>query len=319
MALIDQLEALAEAHYRGDDEMFDAVLARLAKLAADNGRTQDAERIAALVRDPQRLAEGCSSVPVGSFFTCSLPNIPFDHLVVSREVRTKLERLLEEYRQRAELSRIGLSNRRCILLEGVPGSGKTMTASVIASELGRPLFSARSLDLLHKCQNKTSEELQQLLVSIGSQPGIYLIEEFDEVASRGSELEDVERLRVILGSFMRFLEESSPDSIIIAVTHDSSLLDSNLLRCFDDVLTYDLPTTDEALRIIRQTVGPDVDCENMAILAEKASLLCQADIVRVCNEAVKTKLLTGTPLSMEELSRLFDERLDVYVDHRVVS
>ncbi|ETJ25995.1 ATPase, AAA family, partial [human gut metagenome] len=61
-------------------------------------------------------------------------------LVVSDSQKIKINRILDEFKNRDKLQSYGLSHRRKILLEGAPGTGKTFTASVIASELNLPLF-----------------------------------------------------------------------------------------------------------------------------------------------------------------------------------
>ena len=53
-------------------------------------------------------------------------------------------------------------------------------------------------------------------------------------------------------------------------------------------------------------------------LAEKASLLCQAEIVQVCNDAIKGSLLSGESVTEDMISALLGERLGVYkVDQKV--
>ncbi|WP_058270934.1 AAA family ATPase [Olsenella massiliensis] len=58
--------------------------------------------------------------------------------------------MLDEYRQRKRLASFGLSCRRKLLLEGDAGTGKTMTASVIAAELGIPLFIVQTDKLIFR-------------------------------------------------------------------------------------------------------------------------------------------------------------------------
>jgi len=80
---------------------------------------------------------------LAELLTAQYPQHPLKHMVLSREVEQKLQRVLLEQRQHERLSEHGLAARRKLLLVGPPGTGKTMTAAVLATELKLPLFTAR--------------------------------------------------------------------------------------------------------------------------------------------------------------------------------
>lgn len=61
-------------------------------------------------------------------------------MVLSQDLRKRLDRIIREYRHQDRLKEKGYSNRRKILLSGPPRTGKTLTASVIAGELHLPLY-----------------------------------------------------------------------------------------------------------------------------------------------------------------------------------
>src|SRR5690606_39254144 len=56
-------------------------------------------------------------------------------MVLAPSMFEKLQRILRENRQQGRLRSYGLQPRRKLLLVGPPGSGKTMTAAVLAGEL----------------------------------------------------------------------------------------------------------------------------------------------------------------------------------------
>jgi SpoVK/Ycf46/Vps4 family AAA+-type ATPase len=91
------------------------------------------------------------------------------------------------------------------------------------------------------------------------------------------------------------------------------MLDHALFRRFDDVLHYELPTAEEAKHIIDSVVGGyDINFYATDALAEKASLLCQAEIVQVCNDAIKGSLLSDEPITEGILMSFVDERFGIY-------
>lgn len=71
------------------------------------------------------------------------PQHPLKHMVLSKEVEQKLQRVLLEQRQLECLSGHGLSSRRKLLLVGPPGAGKAITAAVLATEVRILLFTVR--------------------------------------------------------------------------------------------------------------------------------------------------------------------------------
>ena len=72
-----------------------------------------------------------------------------------------------------------MKNRSKILLVGEPGTGKTMTASVIANEVNLPLYVIQIDKLVTKYMGETSVKLRQVFDYIESYTGVYLFDEFD--------------------------------------------------------------------------------------------------------------------------------------------
>jgi len=77
----------------------------------------------------------------------SYPKARFSDIILEDAVADRLKRIIKEQRHFARIREHGLSPRRKLLLVGPPGTGKTLTASVLAGELGLPLFLVR-LDAL---------------------------------------------------------------------------------------------------------------------------------------------------------------------------
>ena len=96
----------------------------------------------------------------------TIPSDRLPDLVTSDDILERVERILSEFRNRNKLQKYGLTNRRKILIEGKPGTGKTFTASVIASELDLPLYTVQMDRVVTKFMGETSVKLQCVLSRI---------------------------------------------------------------------------------------------------------------------------------------------------------
>ena len=165
-------------------------------------------------------------------FALTVPSRDLSELIVSEEMNDKIRRILNEYRNRNKLYSYGLTNRRKILIEGAPGTGKTLTASIIASELELPLYTVQMDKLVSKFMGETSAKLRQIFDNIQSNVGVYLFDEFDAIGADRSLDNEVGEMRRILNSLLQFIEQDSSESIIIAATNNQKLLDQALFRSF---------------------------------------------------------------------------------------
>ena len=77
-----------------------------------------------------------------------------------------------------------------------------------------------------------------------------MFDEFDAIGADRSLDTDVGEMRRVLNSFLQFIEQDSSDSIIVAATNNSKMLDQALFRRFDDVLHYSLPSTNEIATLL---------------------------------------------------------------------
>ena len=243
----------------------------------------------------------------------SMPNCSLSELIVSDEINEKIQRILNEYRNRNKLYAFGLTNRRKILIEGQPGTGKTFTASVIASELSLPMYTVQMDKLVTKFMGETSVKLRQVFDAIESITGVYFFDEFDAIGADRSLDNEVGEMRRILNSFLQFIEQDTSESLIIAATNNQKLLDQALFRRFDDVLHYSLPTDDEIQRLFEyKLVSYDSHFIISDTLIHDAKGLSHAEIVKVCEDAIKSSILNSRSITKEEISALLHERKTVY-------
>lgn len=167
-----------------------------------------------------------------------------------------------------------------------------MTASALAGELGLPLLFVQLHGVITKFMGETAAKLHVIFDAMFETRGVYLFDEFDAIGGRRAVSNDVGEVRRILNSFLQFLERDDSDSIIVAATNFSDMLDNALFRRFDDVIEYELPTDSMRKTLIqnRLTIFNIKRLGWKSVLAASAGL-SHADIVRACEDAAKEAIL----------------------------
>ena len=314
MATADQIKSLVKAYVDQDDDKFKTVVLQIAAHEAKLGHDSFARELKQQMDKVGTKKASIIKLNVQNpTLLYSMPTVDLNELVVSDEIHEKIKKILSEYRNRKKLYEYGLSNRRRILIEGKPGTGKTMTASVIASEVSLPLYTVQVDKLVTKFMGETSVRLRQIFDSMEAQPGVYLFDEFDAIGADRSLDNEVGEMRRILNSFLQFIEQDSSESIIVAATNNQKMLDQALFRRFDDVLHYDLPREKEISNLINLKVSPY--CDYFVITKKIVNIalgLSQAEISRACDDAIKNSILDDCIISEEMLISLLKERHGIY-------
>lgn len=295
----DHIKALVRSHAAGDDDSFYAVAMQVAasaarqghnRLAADLKRTIDSSRRTPVVKGVTPIARPRGEL--ADLVTASFPAVSLRDLVVPDALRGQIDQVLSEQRQRQRLLERGFVPVHRLLLEGPPGTGKTMTASVLAHELSLPLLTVRLDSLLSKFLGETASKLRVVFDAVAQQRAVYLFDEFDALGADRSG-NDVGEARRILNSFLVFLEQASAESIVVASTNHRSILDRALFRRFDMVITYGLPTSAEAAAVMRKRLGPLGKSIRWRTIERQVDGLSHADLVKASEAAAKRALMRG--------------------------
>jgi len=311
----EHVTAMIRSHSAGDDEGFYAVALQAAAKEARQGHTRLADEIQKAV-DVSRSALPSGAIThlaqprgdVAELVVASNPEVGLRDLVLNDTLMSSLRRVLDEQRQRARLLVHGFTPAHRLLLEGPPGTGKTMTASVLAHELSLPLFTVRLDGLLSKFMGETAGKLRLVFDEAAKRRGVYLFDEFDALGGDRSG-NDVGEARRILNSFLVFLEQASPESIVVAATNHRTILDRALFRRFDLVMTYQLPEPCQVRAVIRGRLGAMVKGLRWERIEQAADGLSHADLVDAAETAAKGVLMRGqTSVSVDDLVAALGER-----------
>ncbi|PZN30673.1 MAG: ATPase [Proteobacteria bacterium] len=317
MASADQLKALLRSHVEGDDERFYSVALQLAAHEARRGHGRLAEELRELVDVAKRRQGAARPVPIGrprgelaELLSADYPKARLVDMVLDQTLAEQLQRVIREQRHAGRLLQHGLSPRRKLLLVGPPGTGKTMTASVLAGELGLPLFLVRLDGLITKYMGETAAKLRHVFDATSSVRGVYFFDEFDAIGSQRSSSNDVGEIRRVLNSFLQMIEQDRSQSLIVAATNHPDILDQALLRRFDDVLRYELPDDARVADLLKtRLAGFPLGKVDWSSLAQAGKGLNHAEIVRAAEDAVKDALIHDRDdIGEADIRQMLEER-----------
>ena len=300
MATADQVKALIRSHAAGDDERFYAVALQLAAREAQSGHASYARDLKELVDAAKGRVPTTSPTPVAvprgdlaSLLAVEYPDERLSDIVLDREVLADLQRVLKEQRQRDRLRATGFAPLRRLLLLGPPGTGKTMTARVIAGELHLPLFTVRLDGLITKFMGETAAKLRIVFDAVAQTRGVYLFDEVDALAGSRTQGNDVGEIRRVLNSFLQFIEQDQSDGVIAATSNLPECLDRALFRRFDLTVNYPMPTGAVANQVIRNRLASlRLHGVNWHRVAAESRGLSHSEITAAAERAAKDAILT---------------------------
>ncbi len=317
MANAEQVKSLIKAHINNDQDRFTTLALQIAAYEAKLGHSEFAFEIRDLI-DKNKASKVVRLKPfandLGDLILEISPKERKAELIVDDEVMEKVERILLEYKQSHKLSKYGMPNRRKVLLVGAPGTGKTMTASVIANELKLPLYIILMDKLMTKFMGETSNKLRQIFELIEEKKGVYLFDEFDTIGGERAKENDIGEMRRVLNSFLHFIDKEQSESLILAASNNISILDQALFRRFDDIITYNLPSEKEILKLLTNKLSSFKPAFKLEPLIATASGLSQAEIVSACQDAIKDAILNNkTKIEKTKLSKFLEHKRRVYI------
>lgn len=294
MAKAELLKALIHSHFEEDLERFNLLALQIAAQEARLGHNVVAMDIKDII-DRSRTKKKKNILLLPGFddlIEQKTQRHNLTELVSPPQLKNQLGKIILEYRHRDILERHGLSFRRKILMSGPPGTGKTMSASVIATELQLPLYVVLIDRIVQKYMGETNAKLRQVFDIIREHPGIYFFDEFDAIGGERSKDNDVGEMRRVVNAFLQFLENDHSKSFILAATNNIKLLDQALFRRFDDIIVYKMPSEEEARKLIYNTLGTFSQGQKLNDNI-KFENLSQAQIVQIARDTIKDAILSG--------------------------
>ncbi|WP_295789908.1 AAA family ATPase [uncultured Veillonella sp.] len=159
---------------------------------------------------------------------------------------------LQNAEKREELKRRGLQPPRGILLVGVPGCGKSLTAKAVAASWQLPLYRLDFATVQGQYVGQSEQQLKAAFTTAEQvAPCVLWIDEIEKgLSGAGSDSSGVTNR--LVGQFLFWMQECKKLVFVAATANDVSMLPSELLRRgrFDELFFVDLPTEQERKEIL---------------------------------------------------------------------
>ena len=286
---------MVRSHNGRDDALFSQTVARVTANAQRKGHSRFASDLARIAKSAPRSAGLLVKLPhnIESVMTETIPRVCLADLVVDEATAAELQTVITEQNNREALQEAGFGPVSRILLTGPPGTGKTMTAAVLAHELGLSLRTVRLDGVISQFMGEASSKLRTVFDEFHTHRAVYFLDEVDALAaSRGGG--DIGEARRTVNSLLMMLEEAGPLSIMVAATNYDKILDRAIHRRFDLTVSYRPPTAAQARQIIANRLG--AMAARTAVDGLPDDLFegrSQADLVHAAETAAKQAILDG--------------------------
>lgn len=220
--------------------------------------------------------------------------IKLDGVAGLKEEKEELQEIVEFLKEPGRFTKVGARIPKGVLLEGAPGTGKTLLAKAIAGEANVPFFSISGSDFVEMFVGVGASRVRDMFAEAKKHaPCIIFIDEIDAVARRrgtgmgGGHDEREQTLNQLLVEMDGF--GVNEGIIVMAATNRVDILDPAILRPgrFDRKIAVARPDVrgrEDILKVHAKNkpLGDDVDLKQ---IAQTTAGFTGADLENLLNEA----------------------------------
>nr|YP_010618601.1 hypothetical protein PN024_pgp194 [Rhodomelopsis africana]WAX02614.1 hypothetical protein [Rhodomelopsis africana] len=148
----------------------------------------------------------------------------------------------------------GITRPKGILLVGIQGTGKSLSAKIIANEWNIPLFRLNVSKIFAGILGESENRIEKIIsICEKSSPCILWIDEIDKIFSEYNNTNDSGTKQRVTNIFLTWLSEKKQGVFIVATANTINQLPVEILRKgrFDEIFFVDLPNFKERLKIFQ--------------------------------------------------------------------
>ena len=210
------------------------------------------------------------------------------------------ERVLGEWRMRPGGGR---GRGVTALFAGDSGTGKTMSAEVIAGELGLDLYVVDLATVVDKYVGETEKNLERIFTEAAGVNGVLLFDEADAVFGKRSEVRDAHDRYANIESAYLLQRMETFDGLAILATNLRANIDEAFTRRLDCIVDFPMPAEELRLQLWTHCLGPPLPLGDDLDLAFCAAAfeLAGGNIRSAATTAAYLAAAADRPVGMAEL------------------
>lgn len=238
------------------------------------------------------------------------PAVGWDDLVVDAETENALRELSDRARFREQVlagwdMRPGGARGRGVagLFVGDSGTGKTMSAEVIAGDLGLDLYVINLATVVDKYIGETEKNLERVFSEADGVNGILLFDEADALFGKRSDVSDARDRYANLEVAYLLQRMETFDGVAILSTNLRANLDDAFIRRLDSIVNFETPDAAARLALWEKCLGarlPRRDDVDLRFCADSFELT-GGSIRAVSITAAYRAAAAGQPVAMTDL------------------
>ena len=197
----------------------------------------------------------------------------------------------ESFSEKAKI--YGLPAPRGLLLAGIQGTGKSLTAKAIANEWQLPLLRLDIGRLFGGIVGESESRVRQMIqLSEALAPCVLWIDEIDKAFSEQTTGGDSGTTNRVLGTFITWLSEKKSQVFIVATANNLSVLPLEIIRKgrFDEIFFVGLPLLEERKQIfevfLKRLRPTQLSSFNLTLLSKKSEEFSGAEIEQAIIEGM---------------------------------
>ncbi len=246
------------AHFALGPNQVARAVAAASSLAALDGGTMTGE-------DLRRGARAQNAAGLERLARRVEPAVGWDDIVLPDTARGQLHDLAARARNRDRVlvewrMRQGGGRGRGVtaLFAGDSGTGKTMSAEVIAGELGLDLYTVNLATVVDKYVGETEKNLERIFTEAGGVNAVLLFDEADAIFGKRSEVRDAHDRYANIESAYLLQRMETFDGLAILATNLRSNIDEAFTRRLDMIIDFPSPDERSRLSIWQRCLRPPV-------------------------------------------------------------